>query len=331
MGFSFFYAVCREGAEPLLKAEVAKRHRGLLLPAFMRPQLLTWKAQTPLAADFEPDLVFARNWGFSHGLVPDRAAVALRWKEAMAVEGPARWDVYPRIVPEDGVPVEFWSDADQLRSELPVIPQSPWIGEVIFGEPGEPHLIGSRRLAGSGPVCPGGIARATLPADAPSRAWLKAEQAMAWAGWDAADRWVGKSALELGSAPGGISLALVRRGLHVDAVDPAPMNPAVLAETGPGGAKVRHLKQPVGQLTGVSQTDLLVSDMNLAPPAVLRYLERLQARVRARYWIITLKLNDSAMVTRLSDFRERLARIAPDPVRVVQLPANRREVTVIAG
>jgi len=98
-----------------------------------------------------------------------------------------------------------------------------------------------------------------LPDDAPSRAWLKVEQALAWAGWDQADRWIGKSALELGSAPGGISLALVRRGLQVDAVDPAPMNPAVLAEIGPGGAMVRHLKQPVGQLTGVTRIDLLVS------------------------------------------------------------------------
>jgi len=71
--------------------------------------------------------------------------------------------------------------------------------------------------------------------------------------------------------------------------------------------------------------------MNLAPPAVLRYLERLQPRVRAKHWIITLKLNDAAMVSRPPDFRERIERIAVKPVRIVQLPASRQEVTVIAG
>ncbi|MBU6302831.1 MAG: hypothetical protein KGS60_14865 [Verrucomicrobia bacterium] len=178
------------------------------------------------------------------------------------------------------------------------------------------------------------MARVTLPPEFPSRAWLKVEQALAWAGWDEEAFWLGKNALELGSSPGGISLALVRRGLQVEAVDPAPMHPSVLAEIGPGGARVRHRQQPVGSLareTWTRPVDLLVSDMNLAPPAVIRYIERLQPSVRARRWIITLKLNDSAMVSRLPDFRERLGRIAPQPLRVVQLTANRQEVMVIAG
>jgi hypothetical protein len=94
------------------------------------------------------------------------------------------------------------------------------------------------------------------------------------------------------------------------------------------------LRQPVGGLEGAGRRgriDLLVSDMNLAPPAVIRYLERLQARTSATHWVITLKLNDAAMVKRLPAFRERLQQIAPKPLRIVQLPANRREVTVIAG
>jgi hypothetical protein len=112
------------------------------------------------------------------------------------------------------------------------------------------------------------------------------------------------------------------------------MAPSVLAEIGPGGARIRHWRQPVGgwrkgNLAG--PVDLLVSDMNLAPPAVLRYLERIQAAVRAPRWIVTLKLNDATMVSRLPDFRRRLAHFAPKPLRAVQLPANRQEVTVIAG
>jgi 23S rRNA (cytidine2498-2'-O)-methyltransferase len=337
MSFSFLYALCREGAEPLLKAEVAKRHRKLLTPAFMRPGLLTWKAREPLPAEFDPGLIFGRNWGFSLGMLPEMgiADAPDRFQEALPGEQPVRWDVYPRIVPEDGVPPEAWAQADRLRTELP--PDGAgrtWIAEVIFGAEGEALFLGARRLKASGPVSAGGLSRSQLPEDSPSRAWLKVEQAFAWAGWDRDGRWIGKRALELGSSPGGISLALVRRGFSVEAVDPAPMDPRVLAETGPGGAKVTHLRQPVGGLEGADrrgQIDLLVSDMNLAPPAVIRYLERLQARTRTRHWIITLKLNDAAMTARLPDFRERLEQIAPKPLRIVQLPANRSEVTVIAG
>jgi 23S rRNA (cytidine2498-2'-O)-methyltransferase len=335
MELSFVYAACRKGSEPFLKAEMAQRHGERFVPAFMRPQLVTWKASAPLPPDFSPELSFARTWGFSLGLVPELGAIAARWSEIMGDSGgPARWDVYPRLVPDAGISDEIWEEMGRIRAELPPLGESPWIGDVIAGAPGEPMLLGARPLVGAGPVSPGGLARVSLPPDSPSRAWLKVEQALAWAGWDQETFWLGKTALELGSAPGGISLALVRRGMQVEAIDPAPMHPSVLAETGPGGAKVHHRQQPVGSLnreTWSRPVDLLVSDMNLAPPAVIRYLERLQPGVRARRWIITLKLNDAAMVSRLPDFRERLARIAPRPMRVVQLPANRQEVTVIAG
>jgi 23S rRNA (cytidine2498-2'-O)-methyltransferase len=336
MEFSFLYAVCRAGSEGLLKSEVAQHHGDRLAPAFMRPQLITWKARAPLPPDFSPGLSFSRNWGFSLGLVAESGLVARRWNEAMSQSGgfPARWDVYPRQVPDEAISPEVWQEMDQIWSQLPPVGDSPWIGEVIAGGAGEPLLLGARPLVGDGPVSPGGLARVTLPPESPSRAWLKVEQALAWSGWNEESFWLGKSALELGSSPGGISLALVRRGLQVEAVDPAPMDPSVLAETGPGGAKARHRQQPVGSLareTWTRPVDLLVSDMNLAPPAVIRYIERLQPAVRARRWIITLKLNDAAVVSRLPDFRERLGRIAPQPLRVVQLPSNRQEVTVIAG
>ncbi len=336
MELSFVYAVCRKGSEPFLKAEMAQRHGDRFVPAFMRPQLVTWKASAPLPGDFCPGFSFARNWGFSLGLVPELGAIGKRWSERMgdAGGGPARWDVYPRQVPDEGVASEVWADLMQMRDQLPVVGDNPWIGEVIAGAPDEPMLLGARPLAGLGPVSLGGIARVTLPPDSPSRAWLKVEQALAWAGWDQEAFWLGKTALELGSAPGGISLALVRRGLQVEAIDPAPMHPSVLVETGPGGAKVHHRQQPIGSLnreSWVRPVDLLVSDMNLAPPAVIRYLERLQPCVRAPRWIVTLKLNDAMMVSRLPDFRERLGRTAPAPLRVVQLAANRQEVTVIAG
>jgi 23S rRNA (cytidine2498-2'-O)-methyltransferase len=338
MGFAFLFATCRKGSEAWLKSEISDRHGELLSPAFARPQLLTWKARAALDASFVPDLCFARSWALSLGTAPEPAALPDLWTRSLDGPLPFRWDLGPRLVPEDGVPPSVWSLADAAAAPLPVDPESPWIAEAIgeFPESG-PLLLGARLRSAPGPACPLGISRAVLPPDAPSRAWLKVEQGLAWAGWDSAARWSSATplALDLGSSPGGISLALVRRGFRVEAVDPSPMDARVLAAIGPGEARVTHRRVAVGDYVGRENVprpvDLLVSDMNLAPPVVLRALERIQARVRARRWIITLKLNDDAMVRRLPAFRERVRQFAPAPVRIVQLPANRREVTILAG
>jgi len=340
MAFSFLFASCRKGSEAWLKAEVASRHGDRLTPAFMRPQLLTWKARAPLEPSFVPDLCFARSWALSLGPAPEVQALPELWTREFGHVLPSRWDLGPRLVPENGVDPAVWSAADSASADfpLPIDPESPWIAEAVgeFPAPG-PLLLGARPRSAPGPACPLGISRAILPPDAPSRAWLKAEQALAWAGWDSPDRWLSAnpSALDLGSSPGGISLALVRRGFRVEAVDPAPMDARVLAATGPGEARVIHRRVAVGGYLKCVDTprsvDLLVSDMNLAPPVVLRILEGIQARVRARRWIVTLKLNDDAMLHRLPAFRDHARQFAPAPVRIVQLPANRQEVTILAG
>jgi hypothetical protein len=79
--FPFAFALCRVGAEAAAKAELA-RLRPQYRPAFMRPGLLTWKCEPPLALDQTADAlsaaVFLRSFGASLGAVHSVADLAQR-------------------------------------------------------------------------------------------------------------------------------------------------------------------------------------------------------------------------------------------------------------
>lgn len=207
-----------------------------------------------------------------------------------------------------------------------------WVLDLIFEADGGHCLAGIHRHWPTRHRLPGALPRIALPPESPSRAFLKIEQALAWQGLDAPEALAGLTALELGCAPGGGTYALLRRGVNVIGVDTGEMSPLVGGFTGPHGASFTHLRMAAGALADqpLPKIDLLISDMNLAPPLVLKYVEAAQRRMRARSLIVTLKLNDRAMESRLHEFLAQFARFAPGPVRATQLQANRREVCLSA-
>lgn len=339
----FFFAICRPGSEPSLKKDVAKRHGSSLTPAFMRPQLITWKATQPLPADFEIDSPFARVSGTSLGPVRSPADIAARLQEASIAS--VCLHVFPREIPEDGVENTTWPQIDLLQADLRasletagirVKPSTqPDAGDVVLDviidwKPEPAYFAGIHRHREGKHPHPGGIPRIMLPGDAPSRAWLKVEQALAWRGWDTPDL-RGQTALDLGCAPGGATLALLDRGMRVIGVDTGEMDEAVLRHD--GGA-FRHLRMPVSALDPqrlTSGIDLILCDINLAPPEVLPHLERLQQALHARRLIITMKLNTPFLEARIDEFLRFIHGFAPAPVHITQLASNRREVCLTAG
>ena len=58
----------------------------------------------------------------------------------------------------------------------------------------------------------------------------------------------GRGAVELGSAPGGASFALLERGLHVHGVDPGAMDPRVLAYAGAHRQPFKHHAMPAAEV-----------------------------------------------------------------------------------
>lgn len=337
----FVFATCRAGSEAVMKEDVASRHGKLLRPAFMRPQFITWKCDDLLGGSFNLDSIYARVSGLSLGMF--RTPEELVQKLDKFSGATFHLHVFPRETPEDGVTAESWESVDQMTAQLiPLIEaqglkmhplkmrpkNGDWIVDVMPGEKDGQIMLGAHQHASGRHPMAGALPRLQLPPEAPSRAWLKLEQALAFAGWNE-ESLIGSVAVELGCAPGGASLSLLQHGVKVIGVDTAPMDPGVLENR-----SFKHLRMSAGAVSEgflPEQVDLLVSDMNLAPPVALHYLDRIQKRVRASRMIITLKMNDGEMEARIHDSLKQLRRFAPHPMRVTQLPANRREICVVAG
>ncbi|MCZ7682132.1 MAG: hypothetical protein M5U28_26405 [Sandaracinaceae bacterium] len=186
---------------------------------------------------------------------------------------------------------------------------------------GEPLLVGARVQREHGWRTPGGRVEVAIPEDAPSRAFAKLEEALAWSGLALHE---GEAAVELGSAPGGAAYALARRGVHVLGIDPAAMSPRVLAYEGPGGARVHHLALAAGALRrhhAPSGASLLVCDANLAPPVALRTVASIASWLRGslRAAILTLKMNDDRMIDAIPELLSRVRGLGLSP-RATQLP-----------
>jgi 23S rRNA (cytidine2498-2'-O)-methyltransferase len=198
-------------------------------------------------------------------------------------------------------------------------------------EPEDGIFVGWHRHDASRGPFPGGVPHVAIPAAAPSRAWAKIEEAIRWSGLIPR---AGEHAVELGSAPGGASLALLERGLYVHGVDPGVMDPRVLMYTGASGNRFTHHALPAAE---VASKDLprsyawLACDVNLAPMIALKYVERFVALAHGglRGAFITLKLNDDGVFEALPRLGVRIAKLGAARIRYTQLPSHRREIVAI--
>lgn len=347
----FVFATCRQGWEKVLKDDAKSVPEGLR-PAFMRPGLITWKCEVPPTADFTLPGIFARMSGHSIGTCKDAADLAGKLAELKT--NTLKLHVYPREVPEDGLPLDEWSRIDAFRIRLlkglrdagvamdddaDSILGDTVLDIIVEDDLTAPFFAGWHRHGASTHPIPGGIPRAVIPIESPSRAWLKLVQALAFAGLETKGTHShplrGKIAVELGSAPGGASYALLQRGMRVLGIDPGAMDPRVLnCRTPQGGIPFRHLQMPAGEVEPhllPPQADLLVSDLNLAPAVMIRLVKKMQAQVHASLLILTLKINDRAVFAGLQENLTAIRDFAPAPVRATHLPGNRDEICVVAG
>ncbi|HHO59667.1 MAG TPA: 23S rRNA (cytidine(2498)-2'-O)-methyltransferase RlmM [Thiotrichales bacterium] len=133
-----------------------------------------------------------------------------------------------------------------------------------------------------------GIPRLKMPAAAPSRSTLKLDEAIQWfltREQQAALFKPGKTAVDLGAAPGGWSWQLVQRGCMVTAIDNGPMQ-AELMKTG----MVEHLKTDAFTYTPPRKVNWLVCDMAERPLHVSRLIARWFTSGYCEHAIFNLKL-----------------------------------------
>jgi 23S rRNA (cytidine2498-2'-O)-methyltransferase len=172
---------------------------------------------------------------------------------------------------------------------------------------------------------PGGRPSLELPLQAPSRAYLKLEHALSWSG---APIRKGDIAVEIGSAPGGASFALLERGLEVVGIDPAEMAPHVFQNP-----NFKHIRRPVAQVPREElpeKVQWVLLDMNVEPNISLYAVDRLATRLMDSLHgvFLTVKLNQWAFADEIPYFMEHVKAIGMVRVKAAQLAYHRQEILI---
>lgn len=340
----FLFATCQAGAERALKDELA-RACAALRPAYARPGFVTFKlpaeaAELPLDA-LRP--VFARSFGVSLGQAAGEEYYRLAaevWR--LAGERPVdRLHVWQRDAAAPGVhDVQPAVTALALEAQAAILGAlaggrgAPAVGtaqageqvlDCILVEPRE-WWIGAHRAAGPETCWPGGVFAAELPAGAVSRAWLKLEESLAWSQLPLRR---GESVVEIGCAPGGSCQALLERGMIVTGVDPAAVDPRVLAHPHFTHLRKRGADVRRRELRGFRW---LTADLNVAPRYTLDTVEAIVTHpaLCIEGLLLTLKLLDWKLAAELPDWLARVRSWGYRQVRARQLSHNRQEVCLAA-
>ena len=147
--------------------------------------------------------------------------------------------------------------------------------------------------------------------------------------WSALPTARGDLCIELGCAPGGASQALLEYGLTVLGVDPAEVNPEVLAHPHFTHLRRRSIEVPHKQLCGARW---LAADINATPTYTLDAVEQVitNDQTNIRGMILTLKLTDLKLAEALPQFIERIRSWGYRDVRTRQLAFNRQEICLVA-
>ena len=194
---------------------------------------------------------------------------------------------------------------------------------------GQDAFVCAADIARSAPW-PGGIPRLKFPRNAPSRSTLKLEEALlVLLDEDERERWLkpGMRAVDLGASPGGWTWQLVRRSLHVIAVDNGPMDAELMAS-----GLVDHLRADGFRYQPRTPVDWMVCDMVEQPARVAARMAQWLGQGWCRQAIFNLKLP----MKKRHDEVQRCLAILHDGVdgklelRARQLYHDREEVTVFA-
>lgn len=348
MNPEFIFTTCQLGAEPALKKELARKHPELSF-AYSRPGFVTFKMSTQTSdVGFVLHSVFARAYGFSLGKQKvdnflESVEEVLKKVQALKAtfsQSKLRLHLWERDQhPSGKEPIGFVPNA--LANKIKTLLSTKVFADVFY-EDSKPNpedmvfdwiivdekewWLGYHKHSALHSPFPGGLFDLTLPQNAPSRAYLKLEEMLKWSGLKLHHDDV---AVEIGSAPGGASFALLNRGLKVIGIDPAEMDKKVLKHKA-----FVHIQKPV---SAVLRSDLpesiqwLLLDMNVAPGVSLFAIDRLASRMKDSLLgvLLTVKLNQWKLADEIPHMLAHLKAMGMIKVRAAQLSCHRQEVGIM--
>lgn len=307
----FIYTFCNNGLESYLKEEVSIFFPKLSF-AYSQKGLVTFKSQGP----FMGHLVFARHWGyFLHkGSYEDCFKIyqanmpAHSYPLFVFSMGP-NGDIARRE--DDGI---FNDNKVEKGFDLFEISPGVWYLGYFYFQPHRAYFSG-------------GDPKIALSPTAPSRAYLKILEAISILKIPLLP---GETALEIGASPGGATYALLNQGLKVIGLDPGEMHPLCLEH--PQFKNVKCSIQDVTreELRGMGPIDWLLVDMNLAPEAVLRELEKVIEVIgpNLKGGFLTLKMTKVQNIARMPFYQKLLKRMNLKVSEAISLPGHKKEFLV---
>lgn len=370
----FVYSTVKKGYERLLKFELAEAYPSLK-PSFSRPGLLTWKTDDASVVDnfyrrrHTYPFIFMRSCGKSIPSQVSSAADIIAQARTLGHAHPLGLHVWGREE-EEGlrnehpqVGIDRRARVDTCRQELHALggaedlftvkanneaADNEVVLDVCVGEDGEKAFIGQHLhtvgLLGTTAFANNLLPTLQMPAESPSRAWMKVEEAIGLLGLGGVMR-EGHTALEIGSAPGGCVYSLLQRGLTVVGVDPCPSDrthaPVIKKSKRFSEVKtfIRNLR--VDQVP--PSCEWLLCDANVPPEECIPYLLNMAAHYRPtlRALLYTCKLSDKIydmepqrLLAYLRETREAVMQAGGgglfSDVVMLTLPSNRQEVLIFA-
>lgn len=319
----FCFALTNPGSEKALKQEMEVMNLGWR-SGYQRRGFVTFKADTPFSLNsLDGEIACARRLCLSLGKFATREEAVGRLQNVEILHH-ARFHERKMQGVNDG----------GLLSR-PAVGQL--IGTVVELGEGE-FWAGIHRHRPFLSPDPAGDSGIMMPAESPSRAWLKLEEAVRFF-----DLKFTRSEIvvELGCAPGGVVLALLDRGVPVIGVDPAKMADVVMAhavairENAPSDKPwFYHCRKPAA-LT--SKRDLgqgvtwFMSDMNQSPEVVLKECSRFcKMAPSIRGVLITLKLTDLMQVADKGQWFAALTAMGFRTICLQQLAVHHKEFALLA-
>jgi 23S rRNA (cytidine2498-2'-O)-methyltransferase len=343
----FLFVCCQPGAEGALKQELVVTHPGWRF-AFSRPGFVTFKgvgAHAP-SARLQLKSVFARTYGWSLGPLAGEddgqrlESLVSAWSGRRA----DRLHVWqrqsrkpagglPRIVSEASE--AFGQQVHARLVELALLPVSSRCNQpakngqtvcdcILLGQ--DQWWLGWHRASSFCQRWPGGVPKIEEPAQMVSRAYLKMREAMLWSGFPFQP---GDRCVEIGSAPGGASQALLEAGLLVTGVDPAEMHAEILAHPNFVHLRKRGAEVKRRELRGHKW---MVVDSNVAPQHTLDTVEAIVTHpaTSVHGMLLTLKILQWPLAGEIAQYVQRVRSWGYADVRCRQLACNQQEVCLAA-
>lgn len=330
---------CRPGAESFLQQELETRH-GIHSRPFVPGMIQVEGSRLP-----ESPLVFEwqrlRNARFASlkkgESVPDQVCETV-WQ--IWAENPQPWALHLFPLEEadpggasrlQGIARELIRKGKRLHPALPKWERKPeklirtGKGMILQCTCSENGLIFSMGpTADLSSPAPGGRTRMKMDPRAPSRSYLKIEEAFVRLGREPREN---ETVIDLGAAPGGWSFAFARRGCHVTAIDNGPLKIDDACVR-----RIEHLHRDglSYQLNKLQPpVDWLVGDMLIPPGQAFGLLRYWLGEAHCRNLVLNIKLPQLDPLPALNPILDWLE---PYPqLEIRQLYHDRREVTVFGS